>query len=295
VSALIENSAINRDCILEVKDAIDRLESLHDGARGVLDIVGIGRTAIPALSEVLFRRDPSGLHQARCRAVDALAMLKAYSVLEEFLTFERDISDPVEQLGEDTVVSCAARAIARRHDNRTFSLLVKLARRKPLSGVIAGPGSFKRSEAISLLVDALSEDHVRMTAEASLRSFGARAKAALIQACCPPADGAAPEDDYESLRRKYRSALGLISAMRVSEDDWTRLRPLVRHPDHQIAILACGLCARIGDMKERAAAIQRMTNLRSRCNWLERLQVDQTLQRLARKRKSRNKRKPQTG
>lgn len=286
MSDLVKDRVPECDCSPNVKEAIARLQSLHDGAGGVIEVVKVGDSAVPALRKLLLRREPSGLHQIRCRAVDALATLKAYTVLGEFLSLERDIPDPVERLGEDTVISAAARALARQHDDLTFSLLVKLARRKPLSGVVAGLGSFKRPEVASLLVDALLEDDVRMTAEASLRSLGTRAKAALMQAVRLD-NRTACEDESESQLRKRRSALALICEMRVTKDDWDNLWPLIQHPDHQIAILACGLCGKIGDARERADAATRMKGLRAQCSWLERLQIDQVLQRLAGKRKSR--------
>jgi hypothetical protein len=49
--------------------------------RAVAELVALGTSAIPPLREPLFEREPSGLFQVRCRAVEALAALDAYDVL----------------------------------------------------------------------------------------------------------------------------------------------------------------------------------------------------------------------
>jgi hypothetical protein len=44
---------------------------------------------------LLFAREPSGLFEARCRAVEVLARLGAHDVLADFLAFHADAADPV--------------------------------------------------------------------------------------------------------------------------------------------------------------------------------------------------------
>lgn len=184
----------------DILQAVDRMKSLHDGDRGFAEVVSLGVRSVPLLRELLFSREPSGLHHARCRATEALASLKAYEALEEFLRLEREIDDPVERLGEDTVISSAARAMARSHSQVAFNLLLDLAKRRVLSGVIAGLGSFKRLEAIPCLVGALAEDEVRLTAEAALREIGTAARGLLLRAAKSPRTGqTAPCDQRPAL------------------------------------------------------------------------------------------------
>jgi hypothetical protein len=76
---------IQREGSERLRAAIDKLRSLHDGDRGVIEIAACGRRAIPALRALLFEREPSGLYQPRCQAVKALAALEAYDVLIEYL------------------------------------------------------------------------------------------------------------------------------------------------------------------------------------------------------------------
>jgi hypothetical protein len=93
-----------------LRAAIDKLRSLHDGDRGVIEIAACGRRAIPALRALLFERGPSGLYEPRCLAVKALGALEAYDVLIEYLNAPRAIVDPIERVGEDAVLNAAARA-----------------------------------------------------------------------------------------------------------------------------------------------------------------------------------------
>ncbi|MCL2452335.1 MAG: hypothetical protein FWD08_01570, partial [Alphaproteobacteria bacterium] len=72
-----------------LQQAIEKLKSLYDGDRGLIEIAAYGQQAVPALRALLFERDPSGLFQARCRALHALVSLKAYDVVAEFLRAPR--------------------------------------------------------------------------------------------------------------------------------------------------------------------------------------------------------------
>ena len=168
-----------------VQRAIGKLKSFHDGDIAVLEVVACGDRAIPALQTLLFDREPSGLFQVRVRAVDALAKFGAHEVLVEFLSTPHDVTDPVERLGEDAVINAAARALAYHSDQRVFDLLLRLAHRPCLTGVIFALGNSLRPEAIPLLVEALSEDASRLTAEAVLKRIGAAARPALIEDCEP--------------------------------------------------------------------------------------------------------------
>jgi hypothetical protein len=113
---------IQREGSARVQRAIDKLKSLHDGDRGVIEIAACGRRAIPALRALLFEREPSGLYRPRCQAVKALAALEAYDALIEYLNAPRETADPVERIGEDAVINAAARALTGLHEARIFEL-----------------------------------------------------------------------------------------------------------------------------------------------------------------------------
>lgn len=254
--------------------AIGRLKSLYDSEAGFAELIAFGSASIPALRAVLFEREPSGLFHGRQLAAEALAALKAFDVLAEFLRCDRAVWDPVERLGEDAVVSTAARVIAQHHEDWVYELLAKLASRRRLIGVLVGLGSFLRSESIPVFITALFEDDVRLTAEAVLRQFGKAARPALIVAALDRGDGS------ESQLRKRRSALGLLFSAGLSQRDWPRLRELLDDEDHELALLACKACMTVGSEKERKRVPVRLTSLTATADWLEKERIDDLLKAL---------------
>jgi hypothetical protein len=209
--------------------ALSKLKSLHRDADGVADVVAIGECAIPALKIILLERESSGLYQVRCRAVEALGLLGAFDVLAEFLRERKPADDPVERLGDDVVISSAARAIALRKDERTFSLLYELAPRRQLNGLIAALASFRRLEAIPVLIGALGEDEVRLAAKTALVSFGWVTRPFLLEA----ADQLNSIDDLsESQLRKFQSILSLLGDIDLDSADVELLRPFMMNEWH---------------------------------------------------------------
>ena len=63
---------------VRIEHAVGRLKSLHDGDSGFLEVVELGPDVVPALRRLLFEPEPSGLHQVRGRAAEALAALGAF-------------------------------------------------------------------------------------------------------------------------------------------------------------------------------------------------------------------------
>lgn len=117
--------------------AIETLKSLHDGEKGLIATVSCGKEAIPRLRKLLFEREPSGLFQTRRLAVKALAALKAFVVLEDFLRAQHEALDPAERMGDEAVVNAAACALTGHSNPQVFDLLMELAETRPLPGVIA--------------------------------------------------------------------------------------------------------------------------------------------------------------
>jgi hypothetical protein len=200
--------------LYDVDQAINKLKSFHDGDLGVIDVIACGTRTIPALRTLLFEREPSGLFQTRCRAVDALAALNARDVLLEFLSAPHEAIDPVERLGDDAVVNAAARAVARYSDEQVFQLLLALAKHRPLPGVIAALGKFDRQDSIPCLINALLEDECWPVAEAALDRLGPCARLALLRAATPPAPS--PEGESPSRMRQRQRALGLLVKTGIS-------------------------------------------------------------------------------
>jgi HEAT repeat protein len=146
----------------DVRRAIDKLKLLHAGDLGVDEVAACGKRAIPALHQLLFEREPSGLYQVRRRAVEALVALGAYDVLMDFLRVPRDADDPVERLGDEAVTNAVALALTNMREEHVFQLLLTVAKRRQLAGVIAALGSYRRPEAIPELIEALAADDCRL-------------------------------------------------------------------------------------------------------------------------------------
>jgi hypothetical protein len=259
----------------EIECAIASLKSFRDGDFGVACVVACGEQAIPALRAVLFEREPSGLYQVRCRAVDALAALGAHDVLIEFLEAQPGAADPVERMGEDAVINAAALALANARDRYVFELLLRLANRACLTGVIGAVGAYASAEAIPVLVNALEDDASRLTAEAALKNVGVSARAALVHA----AGLKLPSGDHESESsiRRRRSALRLLFEMSVPFSVWPALRPLVDDTDAKVALLACQICLNWGPAADRRPAACRLVALLARDDWLLRDETESTL------------------
>jgi hypothetical protein len=259
----------------DVDHAISRLKSLHNGDAGFVEVVACGKRAIPALRDVLFEREPSGLFQTRCLAAEALARLGAYDVLIEYLTKERIAGDPVEKLGNDAVINAAALAVAKRGDDQVFQLLLRLAERSSLTGVVAALASFGRAEAIPRLIEALEDDASRPTAEAALKKIGQNACPALIAAAkfrLP-----SPESESESNLRRRRSALRLLKEIGIVRRTWPELRPLMQDADHRVLAIACEICLISAPPSEKCDAIDRLISLLANADWMLRDEIEDCL------------------
>jgi hypothetical protein len=250
----------------DVKQAMAKLKSLHDGDLGVLAVTACGSRAVPALQALLFERERSGLYQPRYRAIDALAAMRAYDVLFEFLRTQREALDPVERFGDEAVINAAAMALSGLREERVFQLLLKLAERRSQPGVTAALAKFRRTEAIPYLIRALDEDTSRRAAETALRRLGRPARRPLLEAATrrPPNS----ELESESDRRRRRAALRLLADIGVPKKDWRAVRPLLNDADHKIAVLACKIFFVSAPIWERTKAVRRLIALLPEVEWM---------------------------
>jgi hypothetical protein len=138
-----------------------------------------GRRAIPALRELLFEREPSGLYQvrrSRGRGAGGAGRLRR---ADGFFACATRGDDPVERLGDEAITNAVALALARLREQQIFQLLLSVAKRRHLPGVIAALGSYHRAEAIPVLLDALAADDCRPAAETALKKLGRLTQPAL--------------------------------------------------------------------------------------------------------------------
>jgi hypothetical protein len=263
---------MNVDQSQQVEQALATLKSFRNGDFGVACAIACGSQAIPALRAVLFEREPSGLYQARCRAVEALAALGAHDVLIEFLETQRNIADPIERVGEDAVINAAALALANARDEYVFELLLRLANRPCLTGVIGALGAYRNVEAIPALINALEEDASRLTAEGALKKLGESARAALLDTVAKKLSS--PERESESSARRRRSALRMLSDMGVALEEWPSLRPLMHDNDTKVAVLACKICLDQAPVGERPEAVRCLIRSLVHGDWMLREEIE---------------------
>ncbi len=263
----------------EVERAIAWLASLRDDAPlGVVAAVACGAEAIPALRRVLFTRESSGLYEARRRAVEALAQLRAYEVLIDYLDLSREVVDPVEETGEQALVNAIARALAEWDDPRAAVLLLGLTHRPPLAGVVEALGRIRCAGALDYLVAALAEDDARPWAEAALRNLGAKAVPALVETALVRR----PADECESVssRRRRQSALGLIAELPLDgAAAWPALSGLMEDRDQRARALACRIALRIAPERDRRRAAETLTDLLAGSDFLLREEIGDWLAR----------------
>jgi hypothetical protein len=259
----------------DVQRAIDRMRSLRDGDIGVVEAVACGRRAVPALRELLFEREPSGIYQPRCWAARALSTLGAYEVLFEFLGMRQEASAPVERAGDDAVINSAARLLSVLREERVFRLLLCLAEHRLRPGVVGALAVFGREESIPHLVNALAEDDCRLLAEPALVGFGGRARGELLKAATTPSPS--EESESETSIRKRAGALSLLIEMGVPQKLWFSLRHLISNQCPRIALLACELCLRIAPEKEWGGAVRRLVSLLQHADWKLEGEVEECL------------------
>jgi hypothetical protein len=249
----------------KLPEAINRMMSLHDGDRGLLEVVACGKEAIGPLRLLLFKREPSGIYEPRRRVASALRSLQAYDVLREFLALRREISDPVERTGEDAVINAVARELMCRPRETDFSLLLDVLRWRLLAGVIESAGAFEKPDAIPYFIDALAEDDCRPEAETALLRLGRLSESALVKCATRR-----PRSGFESStsRRQRRSALELLTEIGIAPERWVRLRHLIDEPDPKFAAPVCKLALmtpRIGDQRN---AMERLLDLLGGSDWM---------------------------
>ncbi len=243
----------------DVHRAIRKLASLHDGDAGVIDVVVCGPRAIPALRDLLFTREPSGIYETRRRVVEALSRLGADDVLIDYLRNPHAISDPVEQLGEDAVINAAARALTNSKRVEVTPLLLEWVRRRPLAGAVDALGRRGGVEAIPFLVEALVEDECRPSAERAIRTFGRSTRGALRELAVR---SPRPGEPVVLLNRGRSSALKLLAEMgRPSLALCAALRPLMQNDAPGVAFAACRICLQSADRTDASAAALRLVDL----------------------------------
>lgn len=250
----------------DIGQAIAKLKSLHAGDEGVVETLICGKAAVPALREVLFGRETSGIFEPRCRAAMVLGKLGAHDALIDFLERDRAIADPVERQGDDAVTDAAASALAGVRDERAFQALMKRAGKASLTEVIDALGRFDRIEAVPFLLNALEDDRSRPVAEDALRRQGIAARSLLVESAL--LQRPSPQGETAGSAHRRATALELLNGTGITRSIWERLRRLMADEDPTVSFMACKLCLAYADKREWPAATARLKELLTRVNWM---------------------------
>jgi HEAT repeat protein len=250
----------------QLKKLVESLNSLHEGELSIPLLVACGQRAVRPLRDFLLYGRAGSIFIPRQRVVWALAELGAKDVLLEYLAAEKNIADPVVRQGEEAVENTAARALAAWHSDDVFRALLRKLSTRPLSGVIETLGQFRRSEPLPYYIIALEDDLCRRSAEEALGKLGDEALSALVHASRTPD----PSGTYESpsSRCRRRSALRLLSNLRLSLADWHSLASLLHDPDPEIAARASSVALAVADREDKQRALRRLIEALPRVGWL---------------------------
>ncbi len=256
----------------EIGKLIERLNSLKEGVRSAADLARCGQRAVEPLRRFLLDGKPSGIFQPRQRAVEALAELGARDVLIEYLTTERQISDPVDRYGEEAVEGTAARLLAEWRDDEVYRILLWLLRRRALPGLIEALGGFRRSEVIPDFITALGDSIGRSFAEEALAKLGEAAQWALMVTARTPLPSADHETPTSLCRR--RSALRLLAQLRVSAEEWHTLSPMADDRDPEISARVNRIALAAPDESGRKRAASRLIGMLPNAPWFLQIEIE---------------------
>jgi hypothetical protein len=251
----------------EITKLINCLESLHGGDHAVDLLAACGEEAIAPLRNYLVEGKPNHIYQPRQRAVIALAKLGAKEVLMEYLSMQKDISDPVTRFGEEAVENTTARLLARWQTGDVFELLLRIAYTRTLPGVIEALGSFRRPESIPLFIAALMDDVSRNAAKNALKAIDETARSALIEVVRTSPDGS----------ENGESPSSLLQDMTVNVKEWPTLKELLHDADLEISILAAFLALDIAGLEDKNVALKTLIGKIPAANWYNKMEIENGL------------------
>ena len=129
----------------EIERLIAGLDSVSEGELGVSLLVSCGEHAVPPLRRFLLFGPPKSVYVGRQRAVRALGELGAVSVLIEYLTAEKRISDPMLRYSEEAVENSAAHELQHGRRKRSSTLCCRSSSRRPLRGAVEAIGTYRKA------------------------------------------------------------------------------------------------------------------------------------------------------
>jgi HEAT repeat protein len=240
----------------EIERLTNSLDSVAEGELGVAMLAACGKRAIPSLRRLLLQGSPKSVFIGRQRAVRALSELGAVSVLVEYVSAQKQISDPALRYSEEAVENTAARELAKWRTDGVFQTLLQVVEQRALPGAIETLGAFGRQEAIPALIQCLEDDVARPAALDALTKLRDIAVRELITAVRSPEPCSANEVPSSLLRR--RAALAVLAGGKLSSSDWERLRFLMYETDPVLSVRGAGIGLSIGSQADSELATRNL-------------------------------------
>ncbi len=259
----------------QLRQLVASLNSLHEGGCGIPLLMICGERAVRPLRDILLYREIDGLSIPRPQVVWALAELGARDVLLEYLALEKQIADPVVRHAEAIVKNTAARALAAWYSEDVSSALLKKLSVRRLPGGIETLGDFRRTELLPHYILALEDDSCRHSAEEGIAQLGEEALVALIEAARTPHPSATAETPSSVCRR--RSALWLLSHLRLSRPDWHELALALHDRDPEISVRAGFVALLAAEPEDKHCAVRRLLQVLPEANDLLQREIESSL------------------
>lgn len=243
---------------------MQQLDSLIDGESASAKLAACGPRAIAPLRHFVLHGRPSGVPQPRCWAVRALSGLGAKDVLIEYLEQE-PAHDPVVRLAEEAVQREAALALTSWDTRDVLPVLMRVADRELIPGVIEALGRFHQPEVVPIFLHALEDDFCRPWAETALEAHVDRDRDVLIRSALDARpDGL--QETRASLRRR-RALLVVLRSHRMPATAAHELASLIDSSDPELAVDACAIALADGTDDDRLRARQRLETLEPNAPW----------------------------
>ena len=259
----------------QLRKLVASLNSLHEGGLAIPLLMICGERAIRPLKDILLYGELGDLYIPRPHVVWALAELGARDVLLEYLALEKEISDPVLRHAEDIVKNTAARALAAWCGEDVSSALLKKLSVRRLPGAIDTLGNFRRPELLPHYILALEDNSCRQSAEEAIAKLGGQAHVASIEAVRTPHPSAPAETPSSVCRR--RSALRLLSQLRLSRPDWHELALALHDRDPEISVRAGFVALLAAEPEDKHCAVRRLLEVLPEANDLLQREIESSL------------------
>lgn len=249
-----------------VTKLIERLDDLQNIAATTIELIRCGTAAITPVAGTLRFGKSKSIPQPRCALVTVLAILGATDILLEYLADDRLTDDPTVRFAEDAVMNLAAQAIKLDFSARAYCVLLNIARKRALPGVLEALALYRRTESIPCFIRALEGDLSRSIAVECLRSFADRAKPFLLSELFRP-DPRPPDRESASSLHRRRSCADVLSTVKLNRAEYEALLDLLFENDVELVLNVGAILLFSRDTGHHGAAARRLKAIRSHADW----------------------------